>query len=288
MIKKIKERIIEGYNEEAIAVDIFFEDDSALKPVIIYSHGFNGFKDWGNMDGIATQFAEAGFVFVKFNFTHNGTSVEQPEDFVRLDLYAENNYSKELYDLEKVIEYVENSAAEFSTDKNNIFLLGHSLGGGISIITATEQTMVKGLVTWASVNALKTPWTNWNDEKLKEWKANGVAHIMNSRTKQQMPLHYQLYEDHYQNEDRLDIEQALKSFSKPWLICHGTLDEAVPVDVAKKLNAWNPGSELLLLETDHVFGRKHPMNDEAFPEATQQLIIETIRFLKVQTRSGKE
>jgi len=52
------------------------------RPVVIYAHGFNGFKDWGNFDLIARAFAQAGFAFVKFNFSHNGTSPDHPQDFV--------------------------------------------------------------------------------------------------------------------------------------------------------------------------------------------------------------
>src|SRR6187402_3181476 len=77
-----------------ILTDIFFEEGGGPKPVLIYAHGFNGFKDWGNFDLLAQQFAAAGFVLIKFNFSHNGTTPEAPEDFVDLESYAENNYSR--------------------------------------------------------------------------------------------------------------------------------------------------------------------------------------------------
>ncbi|MGB3155850.1 MAG: hypothetical protein WBB06_14685, partial [Chitinophagaceae bacterium] len=68
-----KNIVIAGADKKPVALDIFFENDPEPRPVVIYAHGFNGFKDWGNFDLIAAKFAEEGFVFVKFNFSHNGT-----------------------------------------------------------------------------------------------------------------------------------------------------------------------------------------------------------------------
>ena len=78
-------RIIKGSFKRKILIDITsFETNSANK-VIIFSHGFKGFKDWGPFNKIAEHFANNGFVFVKFNFSYNGTSIDSPSDFVDLD-----------------------------------------------------------------------------------------------------------------------------------------------------------------------------------------------------------
>ena len=92
--------------KEPIALDIFFENDQEQRPVVIYVHGFNGFKDWGNFDLIAKKIAAAGYVLVKFNFSHNGTTPEQPEEFADLEAFGNNNYSKQLEDLRLVIDWV--------------------------------------------------------------------------------------------------------------------------------------------------------------------------------------
>jgi predicted dienelactone hydrolase len=104
-IKASKNIVIAGAEGKPIACDIFYRYDQEPKPVIIYAHGFNGFKDWANFDLIAHQFAAAGFIFIKFNFSHNGTSPQNPEEFVDLEAYANNNYTKELDDLAKVIDW---------------------------------------------------------------------------------------------------------------------------------------------------------------------------------------
>jgi dienelactone hydrolase len=159
-MKTVNNILLSGSAGKPMATDIFFDEQSGKRPVVIYAHGFNGFKDWGGFDLIAAQFAAAGFTFVKFNFSHNGATPERPEDFSDLDAYAENNYSRELDDLAAVIDWVASTDNPYAAviDNQYIGLLGHSMGGGISIIKAAEDSRVKALVTWASISECKTPW----------------------------------------------------------------------------------------------------------------------------------
>ena len=77
---------------------------------------------------------------MKFNFSHNGTSFDNPSDFADLESFAQNNYSKELSDLNFVIEYF---SQDNRVDAEHITLIGHSRGGGISIISASENSKIK-------------------------------------------------------------------------------------------------------------------------------------------------
>lgn len=262
--------------------DIFFEDNNIKKPVVIYIHGFNGFKDWGNFDLIAQQFADTGFVFIKMNLSHNGTTTEQPEDFADLEAYGNNNYTKELFDVEQVINWVfeDHNQYKNEVDKNRISLIGHSRGGGIAILKVGEDARIKNLITWASVDECKTPWNHWPYEKMMEWQDTRVQHIPNKRTNQLMPLYFQLYENYRDNVERLDIEKAMKKLNIPILICHGTKDEAVPFYAAENLKKWQPKAQLFTIESDHVFGRKHPWLEPNLPIAMQTIVNESISFLK--------
>ena len=57
---------------------------------------------------MAEEFAKAGYFFVKFNFSHNGTTINDPDNFGDLEAFGNNNYTKELSDYQTVIGYFEN------------------------------------------------------------------------------------------------------------------------------------------------------------------------------------
>ncbi|MEO7311276.1 MAG: alpha/beta fold hydrolase [Chitinophagaceae bacterium] len=280
MIQRIKNLLVTGSANKPMATDIFFEAAGPPKPVVIYAHGFNGFKDWGNFDLIAERFAEAGFVFVKFNFSHNGTTPEAPETFTDLEAFGNNNYTIQLQDLGHIIDWISAPANPYRLfmDTNQISLLGHSMGGGICIIKTAEDNRIKKLVTWAAISECKTPWGNWSEAKMTDWKRSGVAWYVNGRTKQDMPLYYQLHEDFVEHEERLDIRNAIASIRVPILVCHGSQDPAVPVKAAHQLVEWQPAARIFTVESDHVFGRSHPWPHTYLPIPTETATLETISF----------
>ncbi len=278
----IKNIIISGANKLPITLDIFFKNDPVQKPVVIYAHGFNGFKDWGNFDLIAEKFSGAGYTMVKFNFSHNGTTPELPDEFTNLEAFGNNNYTKQLVDLKLVVDWVCDSGNIYSylIDSNRIYLMGHSMGGGIAILQAAADKRIKKLVTWAAIGECKTPWGSWPPEKMQAWKETGVAFYNNSRTNQQMPMYYQLHEDYKQNSEKLDIQKAITSLSIPVLICHGTADNAVPVSTAHDLQNWHPAAQLFITDSDHVFGRRHPWTADELPAAMEAVVNASLQFLK--------
>ncbi|MGZ5283277.1 MAG: alpha/beta hydrolase family protein, partial [Bacteroidia bacterium] len=77
----LKNLWVAGSDGRTILTDIFYKKTSKPKPVIIFVHGFKGFKDWGAFNEIAEWYARQGFIFVKFNFSHNGTTPENPTEF---------------------------------------------------------------------------------------------------------------------------------------------------------------------------------------------------------------
>ena len=227
--------IVEGKHNKPILVDICFLPNNSSKPIIIFCHGYKGFKDWGAWNIMAKVFAEAGFCFIKFNFSYNGGTVEQPIDFPDLEAFGNNNYTKELDDLETVIDWVfENPLLTANVNTNNITLFGHSRGGGIVSIIAEENPRIKTLISLAGVSDFKKRF-NEGSNTFNTWEKSGVKFVENGRTKQQMPLYFQFYEDFKKNENRLTIKRAVSNLKIPHLIIHGSGDTAVSIEEAKAL-----------------------------------------------------
>ena len=258
-----------------------FNNNDNKKPLVIFCHGYKGFKDWGAWDLVSEAFMKANLFFVKFNFSHNGGTVEQPIDFPDLEAFAENNYSKELDDLDDIITFLTSEENEFldQIDINNISVIGHSRGGGISILKTNEDQRIKKLITWASVSSFgKRTSTTGN---LEQWKKDGVKYVLNGRTNQKMPHNFQFYLDFKANEQRLNIENAVKNITVPHLIIHAKDDPSVLYQEAINLNNWNPKSELFTIDnSNHVFDAKHPWKEKDMPNNLEKVINKTIAFIK--------
>ena len=171
---------------------------------------------------MADAFAEAGFVFVKHNFSHDGTTVEHPTEFVDQEAFGHNNFSKELNDLGVVIDWVCSDAFPVEAAKVNkeqIYLIGHSRGGGIVMLKAGEDARVKKVSPWNSVNEFGK---YWKKEEMEKIKTDGVIYVTNSRTKQSLPIYWQMYEDYFAHLGRLYIPDVVRALRIPMVIVHGT------------------------------------------------------------------
>ncbi|GAA4341350.1 alpha/beta hydrolase family protein [Flaviaesturariibacter amylovorans] len=279
-----KNILLTGSEGRPMTTDLFVPDTADT--LVIYTHGFNGFKDWGRFDLVAQQFADSGFGFVKFNTAHNGTTPEAPEDFADTEAYGRNCYSFELEDLQAVVDWCLDERNEFLGGRmRRLFLLGHSRGGGVVLLKAADEPRVAAVATWASVANAKTPWGSWPPGRMQQWREAGVDYYNNSRTGQRLPLYYSLYEDFERNRERFDIPAAVSRLRIPLLLCHGTRDEAVPVSAAYALRDAARDAELFLVESDHVFGRRHPWTDDQLPEPMQAVVERTIAFFKKITEA---
>ena len=276
-----KNLVLRRKNNKPIVWDAFFNNDKNKKPLVIFCHGYKGFKDWGAWDLAAETFMKANLFFVKFNFSHNGVTVEQPIDFPDLEAFAENNYSKELEDLDAMISFLTSEENEFSNqiDTTDISVIGHSRGGGISILKTKEDLRIKKLITWASVSSFGKRTSTTGD--LEQWEKDGVKYVLNGRTKQKMPHNFQFYLDFKTNEQRLNIENAEKNINVPHLIIHAKEDPSVLYQEALNLHQWNPKSELFTIEnSNHVFDAKHPWTKSKMPSNLEKVVNKTIDFIK--------
>ncbi|WP_299676103.1 S9 family peptidase [uncultured Tenacibaculum sp.] len=278
-MKKIKNIKIPSTFEKPILLDVFYKSNNQKKDVVIFCHGYKGFKDWGAWDLMGEAFAEAGLFFVKFNFSHNGTTPENPLEFGDLEAFGNNNYSKELDDLNKVIDWC-SQGGKFKNEinENTISLLGHSRAGGIVCIKAEEDLRVKKVISLAGVSDYKRRTATTGE--LESWKNDGVKYVLNGRTGQQMPHFYQFYEDFIANKDRLTIKRAVKNLKIPFCIIHGDADTSIAISEAEDLHSWNPLAEFHIIENaNHVFGVKHPWDKDELPNDLKKVVAISKTFL---------
>ncbi|HET6245121.1 MAG: alpha/beta hydrolase [Bacteroidetes bacterium] len=271
--------LIEGRHKRPVMVDVTCVADGSKKPVIIFSHGFKGFKDWGHFNLMAREFANQNFVCVKFNFSHNGITPTDTNEFSDLDAFANNNFSIELDDLGTVIDWVQaNIFLRDEVQPECIFLVGHSRGGGISLLKANEDPRIKKVVTWAAPCTFEN---RFLPEEMEYWKKNGVIYVQNFRTNEMMPMYYQIVEDYVKNKKRIDIPRAASMLKIPCLLVQGTADDVVLATDVEELQKLMPSAELFLLEhADHTFGTTHPYISEVLENDFLKVFNKTCGFLK--------
>lgn len=277
----LKNNVLIRKNKKSIVWDAFYNDTSKPKPLVVFCHGYKGFKDWGAWNLVATKFMKSHCFFVKFNFSHNGGTVGNPIDFPDLHAFAENNYSKELEDLGDMLNHLlsQNFQLKNEFDKNNITVIGHSRGGGISILKASEDHRIHKLITWASVSGFDKRTSTIGN--LEQWEKDGVKYVLNGRTKQMMPHNFQFYLDYKANEKRLNIESAAKKLTIPFLIIHAKDDPSVSFSEAEALHKFNSKSDLIAVETtNHVFGASHPWEKKTLPDALKAVVEKSLSFIK--------
>ena len=277
MPKTTKEKfVIQGKAyEKPILCDLTKPFQHHDKNLIIFCHGYKGFKDWGCWNLMADKFAQNGISFLKFNFSHNGGTINNPIDFPDLKAFSENNYSIEVNDVARVVNYVKSEFTYFANAK--IHLMGHSRGGGIACIASSRDLNIESLILLASVSDYKNRFPEQSE--IDKWKENGIRYIENKRTKQKLPHLYQFYQNYMDNESNLNIESSIKKFKGKTLICHGTMDLAVDFQNALNLLSWSNNGSLFKLRTNHTFGSKHPWKKNHIPTALDQIIEKSISFL---------
>lgn len=279
-MKVKKNIIINGKHKKPILTDLFYEENNKPKQIVIFCHGYKGYKDWGAWNLVAQELAKQDIFFVKINFSYNGGSKEQPIDFPDLEAFGNNNFTKELDDLDSVLDWIlYTNSIQNEIDPDQITLIGHSRGGGIVLVKASEDSRITKVSTWAGVSDFGSRFPD--GDQLNTWKENNVAYITNARTNQQMPHYFQFYLNFKENETRLHIKSAVNKLNIPYLVVHGANDETVLVKEAKDLFSWNSKNLIHIIENaNHTFGSKQPWESEILPLDLEEAVMQTIDFLE--------
>lgn len=253
--------------------------DKNAKAVIIFVHGYKGFKDWGCWNLVHDYFVNAGFGFVKFNMSHNGGTIQNKIDFPDPDAFGRNTYSKELYDLDVIVKETKRMLKDELNHTVPIFLLGHSRGGAVVLLYSAQHDAISKVVSWAGVSDFESRFPK--GEELDFWREDGVRYVENMRTKQNLPHYYSFYEDFLQNKENLNIEKWARKINIPFLQIHGDMDQSVSIHEGSDLALWTQTKLEIIKGADHTFGANHPYHNKEIPEDMKEALELTLRFFSV-------
>jgi pimeloyl-ACP methyl ester carboxylesterase len=263
-----------------ILIDVFFKTTHKAKPVVIFCHGFKTFKDWGTMELIAKEFAINDFVFLKFNFSHNGTTVDKPDMITDTESFGNSNIQNELDDIDSLLGWIGHNS-ELPPDevnRENIYLMGHSRGGSIAAIKAATDRRIQKLVTWSAFSNFGEIWEKYD---VKKWEETGVSWTEYKPAGTMLPLYYQHYQNYLDNKEKFDVKKAVESLQIPMLIVHGMEDDKVTFEEALKLKACNTKIEMSLLpNATHNFGGYHPYIKNVLPFDTKVAVKDSVDFFR--------
>lgn len=245
------------------------------QPVLIISHGFKAYREWGFFPYIAETFANEGMIVINIDYSRNGI-IDPEKGIFDVDIFRTISVTQEIADLNNVIDSL-SVLLKSNIDNWNgdVYLLGHSLGGAVSIITASKRNDITKIVTWGSIGNIDRD----TDRQKEHWRAKGILEFENRITGQTLMLDVEYLEDKLRNKQDYDLEKCASNVKVPFLIVHGEKDFTVSTQEAKLLHSVAPNSRLEIInKASHTFNCRHPFTGTN--DILDEAINCTINFLK--------
>lgn len=244
-------------NEKQIYGVVYVPQDAGEKmPTVIFSHGFGGNYQVG------TQYAEAlaakGYVVYCFDFCGGGPDSRSDGSTLEMSVFTEQA------DLEAVIDMMQEQSF---VDSRNIFLMGTSMGGAVSAITAAaHEDEIQGAILLYPAFVLV--------DDAKE-KFGSTADIPDTYYHMWMTVGRVFAEDLLD----YDIYGTISAYKKDVLLIHGDADGIVPISYSKKaVQAYDSARLEVLPGAGHGFSG----------EDAGQAIDWILEYLNTHKASGKD
>lgn len=210
--------------------------DGSLKDFIIISHCFTCSKLYKLYSNISKILSELGYGVVRYDAMGLG---ESEGDF------SKTSFSTNIEDLISVYDYM----SKYYTKPS--YLLGHSIGGLVSIKAAGILDNIKGVATVGSpsnFDNLINLYSNYEDELLEK------DHIKVNLAGRSIDIGI----DYLNDVKRKNVDQMLKEFNKSIIIFHSDTDRTVPYSHALDLfNKIGTNKSFITLKgADHLAGEK--------------------------------
>src|SRR3989338_4710238 len=230
-------------------------------PIAILNHGHIDTKIYTNGRGLKREqdyLAKNGFVVIHSDYRNHADSDKDHDS----DLHFRLGYAE---DVINAIYAVKNSTFDFM-DKENIFMLGHSMGGGVALnIMVSQPDLVKAYVLFAPVSAdVYDNFERWTTRR-PEVAKKIIEKYGDINTSP----------DFWKN---ISVNNFLENIQAPIMIHHGTSDADVPL-------AWSEKLEKNLKEKNkNVTLYTYQGEPHEFINAWPQVMRRTLDFYRLYTK----
>jgi uncharacterized protein len=130
-------------------------------------------------------------------------------------------------------------------EREQISLIGSSLGGFVAASYAGERPEIEKLVLLAPAFCFQKLWAKrLGPEGIESWRQNGSLSVFHYGKGKELPVGYQLFEDATTFADYPDLSQ-------PTLIFHGENDSVVPIQQSIIFTERHPNASLCRMQSGH-------------------------------------
>ena len=246
-MKKTEKKIVH-HNREVFAR--FYEPEQEQKfPVVIFSHGYNGWAD--DFASYAELLGERGIGSVCLDFCGGSVRSRSSMKTTEMTIFSEKE------DLCAVLDAV---CGMEQADTDNVFLFGGSQGGLVSALAAEEEEKrIKGLILLYPALCIAD---NWNE------RFPQLSDIPDEQELWEMKLGRIFFETLH----GFVTFDHVGHFSKKVLLMHGDQDPVVPLSYSEKAAALFPQAKLVVFPGEgHGFS---PEGDKKAAELTCAFVEE--------------
>ena len=228
-------------------------------PIVILCHGFGANRQYALLRQVATKLEQYGFATLSFDFAGSGASATDKFEFRDMSLKTE------LKDLEAVIKYA--SKLPFVSD---VALVGHSMGGAVSILAASEE----GKRTVKSI-ALLAPAVTLREDALRGSVLGSTFDPNDLPRKLKIGDNYVVGRDFLETCQETNFYKAASEYKGETLILFGKDDNLVLYTAGEYLDLVFPNSKLVLYK-----GLGHDFNKADDPTKQDEVVTAVADFLK--------